>query len=86
MLDENPFLEVGDERAEREEFGLASSDTQSAKAIGCRKWPVQWRWILLLIQELSAQNPRRLEAKMMKILRPWGRTMDKAGTATARPR
>ncbi len=27
MLDENPFLEVSEDRAEREEFGLAQSDT-----------------------------------------------------------
>ncbi len=27
MLDENPFLELGEERAEREEFGLAQTDT-----------------------------------------------------------
>ena len=27
MLDENPFLELGEERAEREDFGLAQADT-----------------------------------------------------------
>ena len=30
MLDENPFLELGDERAEREDFGLTQQDTPVA--------------------------------------------------------